>query len=326
MNSSTSISFNKFLQMGSVNGDAELDEAEIASLKWNIPLYRQLGLLVPASPPDEIYCETCDEMAKIYYFNETAQAVCPNCGIYTPPGYQMNIWRVCYEPVVQALYAGLKCTESTDLIIPNALWKLGRCGIAGQSRLVYVARGINNPNTCASILGKLPNNKTFLLFVFGDLPQKSMCPEFEADRVFSINSLVTLAENGMRVDSAQIKSSLELLLKTAPRKVRGPGRNSKTGALQMNLMHDLECHILGEYDRMAYCEQKDETYIFKKVLQKDYAESYNVRACAISRAIKLNPYVNELFEASQDFTLMCKKARELLKEEEKMLGKRIRAS
>ena len=80
MISITSISFNKFLQMGAINGDAELDEEEIAALKWDIPFYRQLGLLAPASPPGEIFCETCDEMASIYYSNGVAKAACPNCG------------------------------------------------------------------------------------------------------------------------------------------------------------------------------------------------------------------------------------------------------
>ena len=326
MISNTSISFNKFLQMGSVNGDAELDEEEIASLNWNIPLYRQLGLLAPASPPDEIYCETCDEMAKIYYFNGTAQAVCPNCGIYTPPSCQINFWRVCYEPVVQSLYTGLGCTETTDPIIPNALWKLGRCGIAGQSRLVYVARGINNPRTNASIIGNLPNNRTFLLLVFGDLPQKNVCPDFEADRVFSINSLVSLGEDGLHTDTGPVRETLELLLKTAPPKVRGPGKNAKIGDVQIKIRDRLEAHIIGEYDRMATCERLDMQYEFKTLLQKDFVKMLQVNKVMVSRAINEDPYVRDLFRASQDFDLMCATARHLLKEENKALQRRPRAS
>ena len=322
MNSSTSTSFNKFLQMGSVIGDAELDEAEIASLKWNIPRYQQLGLLVPASPPHEIYCETCDEMAKIFYFNGTAQAACPKCGIYTPPRYQLNLWRVCYKPVIQSLYTGLGCTESTDLIIPNVLWKLGRCGVAGQSRLVYVARGINNPKTNASIIGNLPNNRTFLLLVFGNLPQKNACPDFEADRVFSINSLVSLGEDGLHTDTAPIRETLELLLKTALPKVRGPGKNAKIGDVQIKIRDRLEAHIIGEYDRMETCERLDMQYEFKTLLQKDFVKMLQVNKVMVHRAIREDPYVNDLFKASQDFDLMCATARHLLKEEQKALGKR----
>lgn len=326
MISNTSISFNKFLQMGSVNGDAELDEEEIASLNWNIPLYRQLGLLAPASPPGEIYCETCDEMAKIYYFNGMAQAVCPNCGIYTPPSCQINFWRVCYEPVIQSLYTGLGCTETTDPIIPNALWKLGRCGIAGQSRLVYVARGINNPRTNASIIGNLPNNRTFLLLMFGDLPHKNVCPDFEADRVFSINSLVSLGEDGLHTDTAPVRETLELLLKTAPPKVRGPGKNAKIGDVQIKIRDRLEAHIIGEYDRMATCERLNMQYEFKTLLQKDFVKMLQVNKVMVSRAINEDPYVRDLFRASQDFNLMCATARHLLKEENKALQRRPRAS
>ena len=326
MISNTSISFNKFLQMGSVNGDAELDEEEIASLNWNIPLYRQLGLLAPASPPGEIYCETCDEMASIYYCNGKAQAVCPRCGIYTPQSCQINFWRVCYEPVVQSLYTGLGCTETTDPIIPNVLWKLGRCGIAGQSRLVYVARGINNPRTNASIIGNLPNNRTFLLLVFGDLPQKNVCPDFEADRVFSINSLVSLGEDGLHTDIAPVRETLELLLKTAPPKVRGPGKNAKIGDVQIKIRDRLEAHIIGEYDRMATCERLDMQYEFKTLLQKDFVKMLQVNKVMVSRAINEDPYVRDLFRASQDFDLMCATARHLLKEENKALQRRPRAS
>lgn len=326
MISNTSISFNKFLQMGAINGDAELDEEEIAALKWDIPFYRQLGLLAPASPPGEIFCETCDEMASIYYSNGVAKAACPNCGIYTPPSYQISFWRVCYDPVVQALYTGLGCTEPTDLIIPKTLWKLGRCGIAGQSRLVYVARGINIPQVNDSILRLLPNNRTFLLLVFGDLPQKNVCPDFEADRVFSINSLMTLGEDGLHTDTAPIRDTLELLLKTAPPKVRGPGKNSKIGDIQIKIRDHLEAHIVGEYDRMETCERLDMPYEFKTVLQKDFTKMFNVNKVMVSRAIREDPYVRDLFKASRNFGLMCATARHLIKEENKALGRRPRAS
>jgi len=326
MISNNSTSFEKFLEMGAVNGDAELDEEEIAFLKWDIPFYRQLGLLAPASPPGEIFCETCDEMASIYYSNGVAKAACPKCGVYTPPSYQINFWRVCYDPVISSLYAGLKCTESTDILIPNTLWKLGRCGIAGQSRLVYIARGINIPKVNDSIMRLLPNNRTYLLLVFGDLPQKNVCPDFKIDRTFSINSLVSLANDGLLVDPAPIRNTLELLTKTALPKVRGPGKNSKIGDIQIKIRDRLEAHIIGEYGRMETCERLDTPYKFETVSQKDFVKMFQVHKSMISRAINGDPYVKNLFDASQDYSLMCTVARQLIKEEEKVLGKRPRAT
>ena len=312
--------------MGSVNGDAEFDEERIGCFGWDIPFFRQMGLLVPAPPPGEVFCETCDASARIVFQNGRAVAVCPNCGHYDPPDYQITCWRVCYEPVIRALYTGLDCTETTDTIIPNTLWKLGRCGIAGQSRLVFIARGINIPNVNASIMRSLPNNRTYLLLVFGDLPQKNVCPDFEADRVFSINSLVSLSDDGLHTDSAPIKETLELLLKTAPPKVRGPGKNSKIGDIQIKLKERLEAHIVGEYSRMETCERLDTPYKFETVSQKDFAQAFHVNKSMISRAINGNPYVKALFAASQDYSLMCAQARALIKEEQKMLGKSIRRS
>jgi hypothetical protein len=53
---------------------------------------------------------------------------------------------------------------------------------------------------------------------------------------------------------------------------------------------------------------------------------FNVNKVMVSRAIREDPYVRDLFKASRNFDLMCATARHLIKEENKALGRRPRAS
>ena len=73
---------------------------------------------------------------------------------------------------------------------------------------------------------------------------------------------------------------------------------------------------------METCERLDMQYEFKTLLQKDFVKMLQVNKVMVHRAIREDPYVNDLFKASQDFDLMCATARHLLKEEQKALGKR----
>ena len=163
--------------------------------------------------------------------------------------------------------------------------KLGRCALAGQSRVIYVARGINSGMN-RTIVDKLPENKTSLLFVFGSLPEKGMCGTFDADKVFSINSLVTLEETGFSVNTAPVKEALDILNPIKEMKKRGPGRNAKIGDLQVKLKKRLLNWIHGVYSAIEHHERTGTDYTFHVITQKELAEQFEVDPSMVCRAIK----------------------------------------
>lgn len=283
MNSQSS--FDKFLHFGGDTENYDLNRQMLETDGIDPDLYERIGLLKRAPIPFSIECLTCDQYATIVHWNKKIVAFCPCCGRYEPLEEELIWWNPCFTPIVQSLYTGFNCTEGTECLIPNILWKLGRCALAGQSRVIYVARGINSGMN-RTIVDKLPENKTSLLFVFGSLPEKGMCGTFDADKVFSINSLVTLEETGFSVNTAPVKEALDILNPIKEMKKRGPGRNAKIGDLQVKLKKRLLNWIHGVYSAIEHHERTGTDYTFHVITQKELAEQFEVDPSMVCRAIK----------------------------------------
>ena len=287
-------SFDRFLHLGDTAENYDMDTEMLEAIGISPDIYEKAGLLTRCPIPFSIDCLTCDESAEIMVRHDELVAICPNCGIFHPYEEQLKWWTPCYAPVLESLYKGFECTEETECLIPNILWKLGRCALAGQSRVIYVARGINSEMN-DTIVGKLPENRTSLLFVFGSLPEKGMCGSFDADKVFSVNSLVTLDNTEFRVDTEPVVRTLEVLNMTCAPAVRGPGKYSKIGDLREKIKKLLSSFMHGVYCEKEQYERTGHPYVFKKLTQVEIAECFNVSAVMVNRAINNDPFVKGLY-------------------------------
>lgn len=292
-------SFDRFLHLGDTTENYDMDTEMLENIGISPDIYEKAGLLTRCPIPFSIDCLTCNESADIMVRHDELVAICPNCGMFHPYEEQLKWWTPCYTPVLESLYKGFGCTEETECLIPNILWKLGRCALAGQSRVIYVARGINTQKN-RDIMGKLPENKTSLLFVFGSLPEKGMCATFDADKVFSINSLVTLEETGFNVNTATVKEALDILNPTKEAKKRGPGRNAKIGDLQVKLKKRLLNWIHGIYSEIEHHERIGTDYTFHVITQKELAEQFEVDPSMVCRAIKGDGDLKLLLEVARN--------------------------
>ena len=292
-------SFDRFLHLGDTAENYDMDTEMLETIGISPDIYEKAGLLTQCPIPFSIDCLTCNESAEIMVRHDELVAICPNCGMFHPYEEQLKWWTPCYMPVLGSLYNGFGCTEETESLIPNILWKLGRCALAGQSRIIYVARGINSEMNHA-IVEKLPENRTSLLFVFGSLPEKGMCGSFDADKVFSINSLVTLEETGFRVNRDPVIKTLKLLNQTAAPKVRGPGKYALVGDIRKKIVNTLM-----EFMHGVYCEKEQflrtgHEYEFNKLKQVELAKTFEVSTVTVNRAINTDPYLKRLYKTACD--------------------------
>lgn len=292
-------SFDVFLHFGDSIENYDMNRQMLESDGINPDLYEQIGLLKRAPIPFSIECLTCDQYATIVHWNKKIVAICPCCGRYEPLEEELIWWNPCFTPIVQSLYAGFNCTEETECLIPNVLWKLGRCALVGQSRVIYVARGINSGMN-RTIVDKLPENRTSLLFVFGSLPEKGMYGSFDADKVFSINSLVTLEETRFRVNRDPVIKTLKLLNQTAAPKVRGPGKYALVGDIRKKIVNTLMDFMHGVYCEKEQFLRTGHEYEFNKLKQVELAKTFEVSTVTVHRAINTDPYLKRLYKTACD--------------------------
>ncbi len=292
-------SFDRFLHYGDYPDDSDMNRQMLESDSISPDLYEKMGLLKRAPIPSSIECQTCDQYASIVPWNNKIIAFCPCCGRYEPLEEELIWWTPCFAPVIQSLYDGFCCSEETECLISGILWKLGRCALAGQSRVIYVARGINS-NKNSDIVEKLPENRTSLLFVFGSLPQNGKSGTFDADKVFSINSLMTLGEAGFNVNKDPVVQTLDLLNGTHPRAVRGPGKYSKIGGLREKIQIMLEDFMHGVYCEKEQYLNSGHEYVFKKITQVQLAEAFGVTPTMVNNAINKKAFLKGLYKRACD--------------------------
>lgn len=296
--------FNAFLQYLEIPDGFEFSRESLEKAGIDVPLYEELHLLKKAPIPSGIDCPTCDESAEIgisYYDGKPEiRAFCPNCGYFYPPKWMLDTWVLDFEPLLEPLYREFHCYENTTECIPGFLWKLGRCGLSGQSREIYVCRGLGG---CMDdkIIESLPKDKTSLLLVAGKQEIFHDYGDISNNRIFHLSSVLSIRNCKICADITAIKVALDLLIHMNHPKTRGPGKYANIGDCSKKVQLALRDFFLETYSAAEHAERMGHSYDFRPLTQKELAQRIETNNTMICRVINGNPDLKKSLQYAQSF-------------------------
>jgi hypothetical protein len=105
-----------------------------------------------------------------------AYIVCPTVGRVNVPLERLLQWRIDFQGLARAVAGGLSLSGCVEEVVPDRIWSLGRTTIAGQSRGLFLGRGLVRPDAADIVGGArrvLPSQNSVVL-VAGELPAREL--------------------------------------------------------------------------------------------------------------------------------------------------------
>ncbi len=291
--------------------DRDLDEYE------DRPAMENAGLLKPVDLNGRTVCPDCGTMLP-YTITHDADgkriplASCPNCGVFSPSSMDFRAWSVDYTPIISAAAKYLNCSGQIAEILPEVLWNLGRAPVAGQSREIFVARSLCAQHVAENISRMLPENRTAVLLVIGNIPPLPFSG-FDAGRIFPIKDFCVPTEDGFIFDSASVIAKMRTVIENRPQKAKAPGRHSKMGDLLIKLKAELRQYMIGVYGAIEQAESAGRDYDFQQIKQVELARMTDVDKYTITRALQTDLELKALFDAARNRASVCAYGRKAIR-------------
>ncbi|MBI9017337.1 MAG: hypothetical protein JEZ07_08775 [Phycisphaerae bacterium] len=239
------------------------------------------GLFRQGPSSSSVECDSCDAghieevIQKDYPDGKRRFFIpCPHCISVQIAPERLQQWIPDYQKAAELLYQSLDCKGSSQTILPNLLWNIGRAALAGQSRPVWLARVIN-----AEVRHYLPSGKQPLLFVI--FPQQYRVDNFDPDRIFQMSELTSLSDGQLRFDVDAVESQLGYLIATGQSACKAPRKDAKRASVIKAAKHELHNHILSMKSLLANSDD-----ILPRFSQRDLARRLGESEPMISRILK----------------------------------------
>jgi hypothetical protein len=133
---------------------------------------------------------------------------CPNCGAVEVTAEDMRVWCIHFSelPGMMAVQLGMR---EPQVIVPDALWKLGQYGDVGD---IWLARWLQYPEA-RDWLPKVPKTPQTVLLYLGPPPDFSMLADMPQGNVLDAADIISADDAGLHlnmrlVDAALMRSAI----------------------------------------------------------------------------------------------------------------------
>lgn len=263
------------------------DRLEVGEMIWAD--YERLGLLSPTSAAKEVMCMECDCGHVVEVQSKTTQTgkltlfgVCPECGLFEIPPDRCGRWTVDFMPILNTLQTALGATGLNKSVVPGRVWDLGRAPVAGQSRTLWVGRGLDWDDACEVAKG-IPRSRTTIVFVMGR-SQNDILTGIPSESVISLDGIVSLRDGSLHVDVEAVDHQIKAVAPIV-KVVRVKKRASRATAIDAvkNLLRDhirsAKRHALDAQDRGR------EPQLLPPPTQREISKRLKLTETTVSRAI-----------------------------------------
>jgi hypothetical protein len=278
---------NPFWLMAQV-GEAELTRAELRL--WPRDLVDTLsnaGLLVHARTVQHAVCTECpdghvEKVVRLEHPDAMRFFIpCPEHGRVEVTKDDLVEVAPNYDAFAEWLAGKVGAKEKPETVIPGALWRLGRVGLAGKSRDAWCLRAYQwDPSR---FVDKMPKTTGSVIFIFGN-PVGVVLPQFPADHVIRLEDVVGLECEVLRLDLAQIEARLTDAATNVVKRVVTKKR-AKRAALIDAIKKHLREHIIAAKEHYRDLEEQGrDVVLYTPPTQKIIAQALDEDESSVSRA------------------------------------------
>jgi hypothetical protein len=213
-----------------------------------------------------------------------AYILCPTEGRVNVPLERLRQWRSDFPGLASAIAGGLSLSGGVDEVVPGRIWSLGRTTIAGQSRGLFLGRGLVWPDA-AGVVGSarrvLPSPQNSVVLVAGELPVREVWGGV-APAVVPLRLLMTITGDALAMDRGPLE---DLVFGNRRRAPQVPVTSFPTPAgatweqvrVRFRDGHTVSINILGEegvfnYAQMGMASRKNAEPTVQWKLLKTLAE------------------------------------------------------
>jgi len=248
-----------------------------------------MGVLRPAQTARHVVCEDCGEDHVMdvtpagcgngggHFF-----AVCPRHGRIEIDRERLLQWSVDFGSVIAALMPGLGASGPMREVICGRAWDVGRVALAGQSRPLWVVRGLSWPDG-RSVAETIPKGRSPVVFLLGACAFVSL-PDVPSDSVFDLRAVVRLEAGAIIVDreavDSQLRSSVPAVVAKTAKK-----RATRTAAID-SIKRALRVHLRAARDHAFDTEnRRDKAELLPRPTESELAEQLGLGVWSVSRAL-----------------------------------------
>lgn len=296
-------SFNLLLGLGNDGESVTLNWWTLDDMGVDIDAMTPVGLLRETGAGSRVECAGCGDYIPILPRGADGEIIlyadCPECGVYRLEELEQKRWQVDFSPLLDAARQNFSCSGTSEELIPDALWSLGRAALAGQSREVFACAGINGRRN-TEITARLPEGKTPILLVIGDAPCQGKLGKFDPDHVFRISELAEVEEEQIIFNIGVVAAQLGTALRDSSPEPPPVGKNAKVGDLAIKLKGELRNFMCGIYSAMEQSERSGGDFRFNGIRQNELAAATGVTPVAVNRALKKDMELKALYETANN--------------------------
>ena len=215
---------------------------------------------------------------------------------------------ISFQPLVDLLADGFDVNGNVQEIVPGRLWNVGRATLVGQSRPVWMARGLCLRDSLDWAC-KLPTGKSPVVFVAGTQPSLSLHP-LSPGQIIELHSVVSLDENRLTLNIEAVRNHLAREAPQVVKKNPTRKRSKRAGTIDA-LKRELHAYILGMKNRISLTEDSEDPFGLPHLTQKALADLIGDNETNVSRALN-DPNERELailYETANNWEMIRKYSR-----------------
>jgi DNA-binding XRE family transcriptional regulator len=245
---------------------------------------RNAGLIKAAQNAMSVECNSCDlgtvgEVLRFKYADGQTRLciMCPECGRVPVHPDRLRQWVPDYSVVGGLIATALNARGGIDEIVPGRFWKLGRAGLAGQKRPIWLVRRLDD-----DVRPLLPSDKRSVVFMLGIRLRTDV--GIDEDRVFEVRQLVDLVDDELAFDADAVWEQLGEMVRATPPKPKPRSKDSNRAQAIKAAKHELHAHLLSMKSMNAKMATK-----LPRLTQRELAERIGQHPSTLSRILNEEP-------------------------------------
>ncbi len=242
------------------------------------------GLLKAAQNAASVQCDSCDfgtvgEVLRFKYGDGRTRLciMCPECGRVPVHPDRLRQWVPNYGAVADLIATALRARGGCEEIVAGRFWKLGRAGLAGQKRPLWLVRRFD-----AGVRPHLPSDQLSVVFMLGIRLRADI--GIDEDRVLEVRQLVDLADGVLTLDTDAVREQLGEMVRATPSKPRPRRKDSNRAQAIKAAKHELHAHLLSMKSMNAKTGLK-----VPRLTQRELAERIGQHPSTLSRILNEEP-------------------------------------
>lgn len=269
------------------------------------------GLLCEGPPDEAIACPDCPEqpLHDVLWIGHPvtgepeAFVCCPESGLREVHRDALRRWQIDRRGLVAFLAAGLKTQGTTEELVTDRLWRLGKVYWSGRPTTVFLGRAMHRHDT-AALQQRVAHFTNALLLV----PKRQPTVVWPHP-VLSLDLVCDWNGNGLQFDGEFAAAQLPAASNSPD--LRRPKKEGNRAAVRQRIRAELDAHVAAARDHVrAAVDRGREPAPLPFPTQDELARRCGTSKATVSRCLQDDRELKELCDAARDvFRLLGPKHR-----------------